>query len=190
MTTTPPTATTDKANLTAEVIALREEVAELKHQLSWFRKQVFGPKSEKRPEEHPDQLRLFGNKQTPVPQDQPTQKISYERGKFKKHRGDECVNEEGLRFDPTVPVKTIVLPVLGAQGLSVDEYEVIGTKVFHKLAQRPASYVVLRYEQPVIKIKSTQEIENAITPMAVFDRSVGDVSFLAGMLVDLSLIHI
>ena len=189
-TATPPTATTDKANLTAEVIALREEVAELKHQLSWFRKQVFGPKSEKRPEEHPDQLRLFGNKQTPVPQDQPTQKISYERGKFKKHRGDECVNEEGLRFDPTVPVKTIVLPVLGAQGLSVDEYEVIGTKVFHKLAQRPASYVVLRYEQPVIKIKSTQEIENAITPMAVFDRSVGDVSFLAGMLVDKFVYHL
>ena len=174
----------------AEVNALREEVAELKHQLAWFKKQLFGPKSEKLPPENPDQLLLFGKKQTPVPQDQPKQKITYERGKFKKQRDDDCVSDEGLRFDSSVPVKTIVLPVLGAQGLSDDEYEVIGTKIFHKLAQRPASYVVIRYEQPVIKIKSTQEIENAITPLAVFDRSIADVSFLAGMLVDKFLYHL
>jgi len=49
---------------------------------------------------------------------------------------------------------------------------------------------VLRYEQPVIKIKSTQTIENAITPMSVFDRSVADVSFLAGMLVDKFVYHL
>ena len=133
MTTPPHTANNDKATSTADVVALREEVAELKHQLAWFKKQLFGSKSEKRQVESPDQLLLFGAKQTPVPEDQPKQKISYERGKFKKHRDDECVTEEGLRFDSSVPVKTIVLPVLGAQGLSVDEYEVIGTKVFHKL---------------------------------------------------------
>ena len=165
-------------------------MAELKHQLAWFKKQLFGSKSEKRQIENPDQLHLFGAKQTPVPEDQPKQKISYERGKFKKRRDDECVTEEGLRFDSSVPVKTIVLPVPGAQGLSVDEYEVIGTKVFHKLAQRPASYIVLRYEQPVIKINATQQVENAITPMAVFDRSVADVSFLAGMLVDKFVYHL
>ena len=125
------TATNDNATSTADVVALREEVAELKHQLAWFKKQLFGSKSEKRQIENLDQLHLFGAKQTPVPEDQPKQKISYERGKFKKRRDDECVTEEGLRFDSSVPVKTIVLPVLGAQGLSVDEYEVIGTKVFH-----------------------------------------------------------
>ena len=190
MVSTTYTAKTDKANSSTEVVSLREENAELKHQLAWYKKQLFGPKSEKRPEEHPDQLRLFGSKQAPIPQDQPKQKVTYERGKFKKRRDDDCVNEEGLRFDPTVPVKTIVLPVLGALGLSTDDYEVIGMKVFHKLAQRPASYVVLRYEQPVIKIKSTQTIENAITPMAVFDRSVADVSFLAGMLVDKFVYHL
>ena len=49
-------------------------------------------------------------------------------------------------------MKTIVLPVLEIEGLSPDEYEVIGQKAFHRLAQRPASYVVIRYEQPVVKI--------------------------------------
>ena len=165
-------------------------MAELKQQLAWFKKQLFGPKSERVLPENPDQLPLFGKKQTPVPTDQPKQKITYERGKFKKHRGDDCVNEEGLRFDSNVPIKTIVLPVPGTEGLGADEYKIIGTKVFHKLAQRPASYVVLRYEQPVRKIESTQQIENAITPTAVFDRSVADVSFLAGMLVDKFLYHL
>ena len=190
MTTPSDTANNNDLAATAEVVALREEIAELNHQLAWFKKQLFGSKSEKRQVESPDQLLLFGAKQTPVPEDQPKQKISYERGKFKKRRDDECVTEDGLRFDSSVPVKTIVLPVLGAQGLSVDEYEIISTKVFHKLAQRPASYIVLRYEQPVIKIKATQQIENAITPMAVFDRSVADVSFLAGMLVDKFVYHL
>lgn len=182
------TGNTQSAN--AELALLQQEVAELKHQLAWYKKQLFGSKSEKQPQENPDQLRLFGNKQAPVPEDQPKQKITYERGKFKKQRDDDCVSEEGLRFDPSVPVKTIVLPVPGAQGLSEDEYEIIGTKVFHKLAQRPASYVVLRYEQPVIKIKATLKVENAITPMAVFDRSVADVSFLAGLMVDKFVYHL
>ncbi|MDB4224165.1 IS66 family transposase [Granulosicoccus sp.] len=175
---------------TSEVVVLRQEVALLKHELAWFRKQLFGSKSEKRLEECPDQLGLFGKKQSPDTDTTPTQTVSYERGKAKKQRSDDCVSEHGLRFDDSVPVKTIVLPVLEAQGLSADEYEIIGNKVFHKLAQRPASYVVIRYEQPVIKIKQTQEIANAITPMAVFDKSMADVSFLAGMLVDKFTYHL
>ena len=174
----------------SEVVALRSEVAQLKHELAWFRKQLFGSTSEKRLEEPPDQLRLFGKKQSPVPDEQSKQRITYERGKAKKQRADECVSEQGLRFDESVPMKTIVLPVVKAQGLEPDQYEVIGNKVYHKLAQRPASYVVIRYEQPVIKIKDTQAIADAITPLAVFDKSIADVSFLAGMLVDKFLFHL
>jgi len=180
---------TDKTD-SSEVVALRSEVEQLKQELAWFRKQLFGSKSEKRLEESPDQLRLFGNKQTPVPDGQPKQKITYERGKGKKQRSDDCVSEQGLRFDESVPIKTIVLPVMEAQGLDPEQYEIIGNKVYHKLAQRPASYVVIRYEQPVIKIKETQTIANAITPLAVFDKSIADVSFLAGMLVDKFLFHL
>lgn len=133
---------------------------------------------------------LFGKKQTPVPENQPKQQITYQRGKGKKQRSDDCVNEQGLRFDESVPVKTIILPVLEIQGLQPEEYEIIGNKVFHKLAQRPASYVIIRYEQPVVKIKSTTDIVSAITPMTVFDKSVADVSFLSGMLFDKFVYHL
>lgn len=175
---------------TTEVVALREEVNQLKHELAWFRKQMFGSKSEKRLDVSPDQLGLFGKKQTPKPENQPKQEITYQRGKGKKQRSDDSVNGQGLRFDESVPVKTIILPVLEIQGLQPDEYEVIGNKVFHKLAQRPASYVIIRYEQPVVKIKSTTDIASAITPMTVFDKSVADVSFLTGMLVDKFVYHL
>lgn len=182
--------TSTQENESTEVVALREEVASLKHELAWFRKQLFGSKSEKRLDECPDQLRLFGRKQTPVPDNGPTELITYTRGKGTKQRGDDCVSEHGLRFDESVPMKVIVLPVMETQGLNPHEYEIIGNKVFHKLAQRPASYVVIRYEQPVVKIKETQVIANAITPLAVFDKSIADVSFLAGMLVDKFVYHL
>jgi len=190
MSSTTASHTDNKA--TTEVVALRQEVAQLKHELEWFRKQIFGSKSEKQIDVSPDQipLALFGKKQIPVPQDQPKQTITYQRGKGKKQRAEDCVNEQGLRFDDSVPVKTIVLPVLEIQGLEPHEYEVIGNKVYHKLAQRPASYVVLRYEQAVVKILKTEEIHNAITPMAVFDKSVADVSFLSGLMVDKFVYHL
>ena len=190
MSLTDDTVVNQNDNATSEVAALQQKVVELEHQLEWFKKQLFGSKSEKRLEEHPDQLRLFGKKQEPEPQEPPKQTITYERGKGKKQRPEDCVNEHGLRFDDSVPMKTIVLPVLEIEGLSPDEYEVIGQKAFHRLAQRPASYVVIRYEQPVVKILESQQIATAITPMAVFDKSIADVSFLAGMLVDKFTYHL
>ena len=33
--------------------------------------------------------------------------------------------------------------------LTADQYEVIGEKVSHRLAQRPGSYVILKYVRPV-----------------------------------------
>ncbi|PCH96866.1 MAG: hypothetical protein COB84_04360 [Rhodobacteraceae bacterium] len=67
---------------------LREQVAGLKHQLDWFKRQMFGQKSEKRLiEPNPDQLGLLGNesasdgdlpeeKQTITYQDQQIQDLS------------------------------------------------------------------------------------------------------------------
>lgn len=41
----------------------------------------------------------------------------------------------------------------------------------------------------MIKIKSSEQMHSAITPMAVFDRSLTDVSFLSDMLVDKFVYH-
>jgi transposase len=64
-----------------------------------------------------------------------------------------------------------------------EDYEVIGEKVTHRLAQRPASYVVLKYVRPVVKLKSDKVVSHP-APSGVFDRSFADVSLVAGILVD------
>lgn len=179
-------------SLTKDKDALESENADLKKQLAWFKRQVFGPKSEKRVEPNPYQLSLGEAFTPPAPEtdDREKETITYTRSKGPKVRGDDCVTDTGLRFDSSVPMKTIALPVLELNGLSQDDYEVIDVKRTYRLAQRPASYVVLCYEQPVVKIKQSQQIATAIMTMNVLEKSVADVSFLVGLLVDKFAYHL
>ena len=173
-------------SLTKDRNNLQSENADLKKQLDWFKRQLFGPKSEKQIEPNPYQLSLgeaFASP-APPPDDREKETITYERGKGLKVRPEDCVSDSGLRFDSTVPMKTIRLPVLELDGLNADEYEVIDVKQTYRLAQRPASYIVLCYEQPVVKIKQSQKIVSAIMTMNVLEKSIADVSFLVGMMVD------
>ena len=178
--------------LTSQVALLVEQNKELQHQNDWLKRQLFGPKSEKRVEPNPHQMSLGEEFKAPgdLPDIRPKQKITYERGVGPKIRPEDCVTESGLRFDDSVPVKTIRLPLLGLEGFSEGDYDIIDIKKTYRLAQRPASYVVLCYEQPVVKMKESKEIRSAIMVMNVLDRSVSDVSFLVGMLVDKFLYHL
>jgi transposase len=171
---------------------LERENVELKRQIAWFQKQIFGSKSERRHvDDNPHQIPLNGLVTETEPDVVPaTETITYQRGKAKKQRPEECVNDSGLRFTADVPVEVIALPAPELQGPDADQYEVISTKTIHRLAQRPASYVVLRYELPVVKRKSTGKLINMRTPAAVFDQSIADVSFLVGLLTDKFLYHL
>jgi len=71
-----------------------------------------------------------------------------------------------------------------AQGLSPDQYEVIGEKTSLRLAQRPGSYVVLKYVRSVIKRRDTQTLHCPPAPAGVIEGSRADVSFIAGLMVD------
>jgi len=140
-----PTTTEDSPDLTRDqALALvhsqqatlekqQQSIAELQHQLDWFKKQLFGPKSERRLVENPDQLALgFGTEHASKPSE----------------------------------------------------------PEFYRLAQRPGSYVVMCYKQPVVKNLGTQQIARIDSPGGIFERSIADVSFLAGMLVDKFQFHI
>ncbi len=70
-----------------------------------------------------------------------------------------------------------------------DQYEIIDHKITYRLAQRPGSYVVLKYTRPVVKHKSSQQLITTPAPGNVFDRSMADVSVLAGLLIDKFVYH-
>jgi transposase len=174
------------------VQALSEENAQLKRQLAWFKQQLFGSKSEKRVIDNPDQPLLTGLMGEPVEALPPAdkQKITYERGTAKKNRDDDCVTESGLRFGPDVPVKTITLEAPQLSGPDAEQYEIIGYKTSHRLAQHHSAYEVLRFQRPVLKRKECGTLTTTPATFNVLDNSIADVSFLVGMLVDKFLYHL
>jgi transposase len=78
----------------------------------------------------------------------------------------------------------IELPNPEVAGLTVDAYDVIGEKVTYRLAQKPGTYVILKYVRKVIKLKESQALACPPAPPAVLEKSFADVSFLAGLLLD------
>jgi len=147
----------------AEYDALQAQVQTLQTQLDWFKRQLFGAKSEKRLEIDPaiqaDLLAALGE-DLPAPAKLKTEKITYERRKL---RSDKAVTDTGLRFDDSVPVETIVLSSPELADVPEDEQVLITEKITYRLAQRPGSYVIIKTVRPVIKRKDTGEL---ITPTA------------------------
>jgi transposase len=168
---------------------LAQQTADLQRQVEWFKRQLFGRKSERRLRE-PDaqQLSLTGllpgpgaAAEAPPP---PTETVKAYQRRSRFAAIDDLSGEGDLRFDPTVPVEVIVVPNPELVGLRPDEFEVIGEKITYRLAQRPRAYVILKYVRTVIKRKATQELSCPPAPPAVLERSWADVSVLAGLLLD------
>jgi len=170
----------------AKTIAEQDErIAALTHQLDWFRRQIFGSKSERfAPEPDPSQLHLGEAFPVPAPTVEKTRAIPAHTRRV--HQADGAKDGEELPFfdESKVPIQTITLVHADVEGLSPDQYEVIGEKVTYRIAQRPGAYHVLKYRRPVIKLKATAKILTLPAPAGVLEGSRADVSFIAGLLMD------
>ena len=162
-----------------------ETIAALSHQLDWFRRQLFGKKSERfAPEADPAQLHL--GEVLPIP-DKPIEKVKVipaHTRRVAQKDGAVCAEELPFFDESQVPLESIVLVHEEAKELKSGEFELIGEKITYRLAQRPGSYVILKYHRPVMKRKDTQEILTAPAPDGFLQASRADVSFAAGMLMD------
>lgn len=187
------------AALSAQVAALSarcEEVlsenAQLRAQRAWFQRQLFGRKSERRIVQPNGAQGTLGEAFDAVP-DAPapakkTRVAGHERS-TKPTRAD--ADESTLFFDEgKVPVEVVAVANPEAAGLAPEDDEVIGERISHRLAQRPGSYVVLKYVRPVIKRRDTQALSCPAVPVGVIEGSRADVSFIAGLLVDKLVYHL
>lgn len=163
-------------------------IVTLQHQLDWFKRQLFGKKSERfAPEPDPQQMHLGQMLEDLAAPAQSPQAASTVPAHTRRKPSRDFTDESGDApfFDAAkVPVQTIEVPNPQAQGLAPEQYEVIGEKVSHRLAQRPGSFVVLKYVRPVIKRLDTQTLHCAPAPVGVIEGSRADVSFIVGLLVD------
>ena len=116
-----------------EIVALLEENALLKQQNAWFKRQLFGRKSERRLRESDLQQLPLGLVSTaPDPADDPpspteTVKAYQRRAPFTTLA--IAPDEGGLRFDASVPVEVIRMSSPEGSVLPPEAYEVIGEKV-------------------------------------------------------------
>jgi len=167
---------------------LQRDVESLKQQLEWFRRQIFGSTSERRIVAS-DALQLHLGELLPVPEaapPAPTKDVpAHTRRAPRSDLAATGHDESSLFFDDSrVPVRVIEVANAEAAGLRPEQYEVIGQKVSHRLAQQPGSYVVLKYVRPVIKRRDTQVLSCPPAPAGVIEGSRADVSLLAGLLID------
>lgn len=173
------------------VLGLQDQVSALQQRVQWFERMLFGQKSERRVEPNPQQM-LLGEVPVPAAPAAPAGKPV--AAHTRQPRSTDCAkdsDESGLFFDPArVPIETIQVPNPEVAGLPPESYEVIGEKVTHRLAQRPGSYVVLKYVRPVIKRRDTQVLSCPPAPVSVLEGSRADVSFVAGLLLDKFAYHL
>ena len=178
------------AELTRENAQLQAQVGELQQQLDWFKRQLFGAKSEKRLDVDPavqgNLLAALGVA-APPPPPAPTETITYQR---RPKRRDAALNDTGLRFSEDVPREVIAVSDPAIEAIPAERRVRIGEKVTYRLAQRPGSYVILEYVRPVYKLLDEVRILTTAAPVNVLEKSVADVSFLAGMLLDKFCYHL
>jgi transposase len=189
---TADTATASVPQLIAINTALQQKVVTLEHQLDWFKRQLFGQKSE-RLAPLPDPAQMYLGELAALPTipavDKQRQVPAHTR---RVARRDPAADGDALPFfdESRVPVETITVANPEVAGLADDQFEVIGEKASYRLAQRPGSFVVLKYVRPVIKRRDTHVISCPPAPVGVIEGSRADVSFCAGLLVDKFAYHL
>jgi transposase len=167
---------------------LTAQVGTLVQQLEWFKRQLFGTKSERlRVLENEKQLSLGEVLAAPEASAPRKERIVAAHTRREAQRDAAAAQEaESVPFfdESRVPIETLELTVPELEGAEAGEFEVIGQKLTHRLAQRTGSYVILRYVRPVVKRRESGTIHCPPAPAGVIEGSRADVSFLVGLLLD------
>ncbi|WP_369572746.1 IS66 family transposase [Acidithiobacillus sp. IBUN Pt1247-S3] len=169
---------------------IQTKLQALQQQLDWFRRQLFGQKSERRVPPPPvEQLSLGQEFATTEETPAPARSVAAHSRAHARRPEDRA---ESLSFfdKSRTPVEVIALPAPEIAGLDPSAYEIIDTKISYRLAQRPGSYVVLQYERPVVKLRETGTLHTAPAPISVLEGSRADVSLIAGVLLDKFVYHL
>ncbi len=167
-----------------EIAELRFENLYLKEQLDWFKRQIFGQKSERIARDLDKAQMLFEGFDVPQASNkEKTQTVpAHERRKPRRDGQDAIVIPEDL------PVKTVILDIPDAEkvcketGVSLVH---IGNETTHKLAHEPGSYYIKEIIRP--KYAHPQKPEDGVLtaelPDSLISKCRADESLLAEVVV-------
>ena len=166
--------------LRVENLDLHNTVAYLTQQLDWFKRQIFGKKSERIISDlNGEQLLLEGLDAKDLQSKEETQTVPAHQRRKPKRNGQDAIT-----LDPNLPVKTIVLDVPEEQKVCQETgtpLVKIGEEVTHKLAHEPGSYYIKETIRP--KYAHPQKPEDgvltALLPDSILSKCQADDSLLA-----------
>ena len=170
----------DPELLQKENVELRCEVVYLKEQLAWFKRQVFGRRSERIISELDAQQLEFAGFQTEETKEQQTEETTTTRVRRKPKRN----GQEAITLPPDLPVKTTILDIPAEEkvcqttGIPLVQ---IGFETTHKLAHEPGSYYIKEILRPKYAHPKMPEegIKVAELPDGIIPKCRADESLLA-----------
>ena len=170
----------DPEHLEKENTELRSEIICLKEQIAWFKRQIFGKKSERIVAElNKDQLEFEGFDKLETPETEETKTVPAHQRKKPKRDG-----QDAIRLSPDLPVQTVVLDipeedkVCKETGIPLVQ---IGIETTHKLAHKPGSYYIKEIIRPKYAHpkKPEEGIQTAELPDSLLPKCQADDSLLA-----------
>lgn len=167
-----------------EITQLSNEIKHLKEQLEWFKKQVFGQRSEKFVESGGStQLCFEGfDKLTAGSVEEKQTVPAHERTKRKPNGKDK------ITLPADLPVERHILDISEEEKVCPETGEhlvKIGEEVTSKIAYKPGSYFIKQYVRPKYAFPKQEEngILTAALPESLLERCQADESLLADIVV-------
>jgi len=162
-----------------ETSNLKDEIRVLKEQLEWFKRQVFGKRSERIVSNlNPQQLMFEGFENLASKEEEKKTVASHTRNKPNRNGQDKITLPEDL------PVKTTILDIKEEHKVCQETGQAlvqIGVEVSHKLAHEPGSYYIKEIIRPKYAHPQKEEagILTADLPDSLLPKCRADESLLA-----------
>jgi transposase len=178
------TNTLDQAALFAEAIRQRDEkIAQLQEQIEWFKRQIFGKRSERIVSNLNSQQLLFEGFESPTAKEE-EKKIISSHVRTKPNRN----GKDKITLPNDLPVKTTILDISEEEKICQETgvpLVQIGVEVSHKLAHEPGSYYIKEIIRPKYAHPQKEEagIITANLPDTLLPKCRADESLLAEIIV-------
>jgi transposase len=162
------------------IVERDEKITDLTEQLDWFKRQLFGKKSERIVSDcSAEQLLLEGFEGLQAQNKQETQDVPAHQRRKPKRDGKDAIT-----LDPNLPVKTIILDLPEEEKTCRETgapLVKIGDEVTHKLAHEPGSYYIKEIVRPKYAHpqKPEEGIQTAPLPDTLLPKCQADDSLLA-----------
>jgi len=162
---------------------IEESYSQVKEQLDWLLRQLFGKKSERIiSDSNDEQLEFEGfSVETSTPPNTPSSDSKTRRKPVRN-------GKDTIKLPPNLPVHTVVIDIPEEDKICKETglpLEKIGEEVTHKLAHIPGSYFIKEIIRPKYAnpLQEEQGILCAELPSTIFPKCRADDSFLADIIV-------